>query len=153
MSSEEQLALIRTLTKMLHTSFYGSLYARREEGLFRSWQFCVEGANRIFKIGFPKLAERDLEETLAMLEKTGLYQNIELVKTDENKYKFKVGKCLFAGGANGIHKNLRNLDLPCILSLSVAGIPAFKNPTKKAYVYLSVLAEEGSETDDEKWTI
>jgi len=88
------------------------------------------------------------EDILSDLQKTGIYHDLEL-KRKGNGFTFKVGKCLFAGGEEGVHRQLGPLDVPCALALFVGGYIAKENPSRRVYAYPSIFNEEGSITEME----
>jgi hypothetical protein len=152
MSSEEQIKLMRELACMLHAAFFGTLYKlRKERGLFGVWEHATEGISYILAGYFTPLGDAKIEDVLLDLEKTGVYQDLKL-KRDGNKFTFKVGKCSFAGGEEGVHKQLSLLDMPCPLALFVGGYIARKNPSKRIYAYPTVYTEEGNITEMELLT-
>lgn len=146
MSEEEQLKNMRNLACVLHSTYFGTLQAlKKERGFFAVCELAVKGISDMLKGYFKFLEEKKITDILANLEKTGVYQNVEL-KQKGNKYIFKVGKCLFAGGGEGVHKMIKEIDMPCPIALFVGSCLAKQNPSKRIYVYPSVYEEEGTIT-------
>jgi len=137
---------------MLHGAFFGTLYElRKEKGLFGVWEYATKGISHILAGYLTPLGDAKIEDILLDLEKTGVYQGLEL-KHEGNKFTFKIGKCSFAGGKEGVHKQLSPLDMPCPFALFVGGYIARKNPSKRLYAYPSIYAEEGTTTEMELLT-
>jgi hypothetical protein len=152
MPSEEQIKLMRKLACMLHGAFFGTLYElRKEKGLFGVWEYATKGISHILAGYLTPLGNAEIEDILSDLEKTGVYQGLEL-KREENKFTFKIGKCSFAGGKEGVHKQLGPLDIPCPFALFVGGYIARRHPSKRLYAYPSIYTEEGTITEMELLT-
>ena len=123
---------------MLHSTYFGTLQAlRREEGFFSICELAVEGIDDMLKAYFNFLEAEDLADILEHLEKTGIYRDLEL-KQEGDRYLLKIGKCLFAGGEEGAHKKIKEIDLPCPISLFVSSYLAKQNPSKRVYAYPSI---------------
>lgn len=152
MSSKEQIQLMRKLACVLHGAFFGTLYEiRKEKGFFGVWEYATNGISCILAGYLTPLGNAKIEDILLDLEKTGIYQGLEL-KREGNKFTFKIGKCSFAEGEEGVHKQLSPLDMPCPLALFVGGYIAKENSSKRIYAYPSIYTEEGTMTEMELLT-
>lgn len=146
MSGEKQISNMKTLACILHSTYFGILQVlKKEKGFFGVCGLAVEGVSEMLKGYFTFLEEKKIPKILADLEKTDLYQNLEL-KQEGSKFLFKVGKCLFAGGEKGVHKRIKGIDMPCPIALFVSSCLAKQNPSKRIYVYPSVYEDEGTTT-------
>ena len=137
---------MRNLACVLHSTYFGTLQAlRKEKGFFAVCELSIRGIDDMLKAYFNFLEEKEVTDILAHLEKTGIYQNIELVQ-EGDRYLLKIGKCLFAGGEEGVHKKIKGIDMPCPIALFVSSCLAKQHPSKRIYAYPSSYDEEGATT-------
>lgn len=153
MVSEEQIKLMRKLACVLHSVLFGSLCElKKEKGFFGVWEHVTRGISHLLGGYLTSLSNANIEDILSDLQETGLYKGLEL-KREGNKFTFKVEKCLFAGGEEGVHKQLKPLDVSCPLALFIGGHIAKENPSKRVYAYPSIFTEEGSIIEIELLTL
>lgn len=146
MSDEDQLRNVRNLAGMLHSTYFGTVQAlKKERGFFAVCEMSVKGIVDMLEGYFNFLEMEEITDISANLESTGLYQNVQL-KREGDKYLFTIGKCMFAGGEEGVHRKIKGIDIPCPIALFVASHLAKRNPSKRIYVYPSVYEEEGITT-------
>lgn len=148
MSSEEETMHIRDLACLFHSTFFGVFYALKEEcGFFNGCDYAIGRINAL-NLYLKFIESKKIKEILRDLERTGIYQGLEL-KHDRDKVVFRIERCSFAGGEEGIHEKLRIIDIPCPLALFVGAYLAGQNPSKKIYVYPTVYDKEGCTTEME----
>ena len=137
---------MRDLACMLHSTYYGVLQAlRKEKGLFAICELSIKGIDEMLKVYFNFLENKSLPEIITYLENTGIYKDIELTQNDD-KFILDIGKCLFAGGKEGVHNTITGIDMPCPVALFISSCIVKENPSKKIYIYPSDYSEEGVTT-------
>lgn len=103
--SDGDIRTLRTLTCILHSSYFGTMLAlRREKGFFSAYELAIKGIINMLEGYFSFLETKKIQEILKYLERTELYEDIKLIKEKDDLYLLIIGKCLFAGGENGVHK-------------------------------------------------
>lgn len=148
MSSEEEASSMRDLACMLHSAFFGVFGALKDEyGFFGGCDYAIERINAL-NLYLKFIESKDVKEILRGLERTGIYQGLELRREGDAIF-FTIGRCSFAGGEEGIHEKLRKIDVPCPLALFVGAYLAGRNPSRKIYVYPTVYDKEGCTTEME----
>lgn len=146
-SEDEQMADMRNLAAMLHSVYFGTLLAlKKEKSLFEVYEVAINGIGDMLGGYFNLLEAKGLEEVMESLEKTGIYNDLQLEKVGEGSYLFKIGECKFAGGEEGVHKNIKGIDMPCPLALFVGSVLAKEDPSKKPYIYPTTYEDESSST-------
>ena len=146
MTQEEQLANMRNLACVLHGVYFGAFQALKgEREFFDAYGIAIQSVNDTLGSYFKQLEKKDVDILISDLERTGLYQGLELRKKG-NKYIFTIRKCLFAGGEGGVHASIKGIDLPCPIALAIASAFSRQNPEKKAFIYPSVYEPEGTVT-------
>jgi len=146
MTQDEQLHDMRCLAAMLHSVYFGTLEAlKRDKEFFDIYEIAVQGVNDTVGSYFGQLGEKDVPTILSELEKTGLYQGLDL-RQKGDKFIFTIKKCLFAGGKEGVHYGIKGIDLPCPIALAVGAALGRQDPKKKIYVYPSAYEPEGTVT-------
>ncbi|RLG90584.1 hypothetical protein DRO34_05380 [Candidatus Bathyarchaeota archaeon] len=146
--------LVKFMCCSMHSTFFAVFTAVKERlGFFGCWEASLKA---IDEMGFNCLefVEGDtLQEKLRTLEKYGFFQGMTL-KREGNKFIFKIDKCQFAGGKEGIHKNIleHKIEAPCPLTLIIAQFLKQANPRKRLYVYPTVFTEWGAKTEIELLT-
>ncbi len=146
MSSDEQIRTMRNLACMLHSAYFSTVKNSKEaSGLFASLNSLVKGISSNSNKYAESITKKNIETIIADLEKTGLYQCIEATETWKG-YEIKIEKCLFAGGEDGVHNQLRPVDVPCIVAYSIAQFIAQTNTEKRVYIHPSAYNEEGTQT-------
>lgn len=146
MAKEDRLEDMRHLACILHGVYFGTFQALKEEkDFFDVYEIAIRGVNSTVESYFKHLQRKDVKSIISELEKSGLYQGLELKQKGE-KYTFNIGKCLFAGGENGVHSSIKGIDIPCPIALAVCATISKENPDKRMYVYPSVYEPEGSVT-------
>jgi len=146
MTQEDQSKNIKCLASILHSVYFGTLQAlKSEKEFFDVYGVTIESVNDTVGNYFKQLQQKDLKEIISDLEKTGLYQGLELRQKGDN-YIFTIKKCLFAVGEGGVHSSIKGIDLPCPMALAVAATLSRQNPGKKIFVYPSVYEPEGTVT-------
>lgn len=134
---------------MLHSAYFSTVSNSKEAaGLFGSMNSLVKGISTGPNKYATSITKKDINTIIADLEKTGLYQGIEVKETYKG-FKVKIGKCLFAGGEDGVHKQLKPVDVPCPIAYSIAQFIDPKNPNEKIYLQPSTYDEEGTSTSIE----
>jgi hypothetical protein len=137
---------MRNMACMLHSTYFGVLQAlRKEKGLFAICELSIKGIDEMLKAYFNFLEDKSVPEIIAQLESTGIYQNLELVKNGDS-YMLDIGKCMFAGGNEGVHGTIKGIDMPCPIALFISSCLAKENPLKRIYIYPSVYDEDGVTT-------
>ena len=137
---------MKDLACMLHSTYFGTLQAlRKEKSLFAICELSIKGIDEMLKAYFNFLDEKNIPEILEHLESTGIYQELTLSNTGE-KYILDIGKCMFAGGEDGVHSTITGIDIPCPIALFMASCLVKENPGKKIYIYPSVYDEWGAVT-------
>ena len=146
-SEEEQMADMRTLASILHSVYFGTLSAlKKEKSFFEVYEIALNGIGDMLGGYFNLLEAKELEEVMESLEKTGIYNDLQLEEMGEGSYLFKIGECKFAGGEGGVHKSIKGIDMPCPLALFIGSVLAKQDPLKKTYVYPTVYDENSSST-------
>ena len=146
MTGEEELDKMRSLACVLHGVYFGTFQAlKKDRNFFDAHEVAIRGINSTVESYFKHLKQADVADLMMELERTGLYKGLELRKNGD-KYSFIIRKCLFAGGEEGVHSQIKGIDLPCPISLAIGAALYRKNPDRKIYVYPSVYEPEGSIT-------
>jgi len=146
MSQEDQLKNMRCLAAMLHSVYFGTLQALKgEKEFFDVYEIAIRSVNDTVGSYFKQLQKKDLDELVSDLEKTGLYQGLEL-RQKGDKYILTIKKCSFAGGEGGVHSTIKGIDPPCPIALAIGAALSRRNPSKRIYVYPSVYEPEGTVT-------
>jgi hypothetical protein len=145
-SENEQMANMRNLASILHSVYFGTLFAlKKEKSFFEVYEVAINGIGEMLGGYFNLLEAQEIEEIIENLENTGLYNEVQLDEVEEGSYLFKIGECKFAGG-EGVHKNIKGIDMPCPLALFVGSVLAKQDSSKKIYVYPTVYDDESSST-------
>ncbi len=146
MTQEDQIRNMRCLAAILHSVYFGTFKAlKHDKEFFDVYEMAVQGVNDTVGSYFSQLSDKDLPTVLSELEKTGLYQGLDL-KRKGDKFIFTIGKCLFAGGEEGVHFGIKGIDLPCPIALAIGSAISRQNSGKKVYVYPSVYEPDGTVT-------
>ena len=146
-SEDEQMADMRNLASILHSVYFGTLFAlKKEKSFFEVYEIAIKGIGDMLGGYFNPLEAKGLDEVMESLGKTGIYNDLELEEVGEDSYVFKIGECKFAGGEEGVHKEIKGIDMPCPLALFIGSVLAKQDPTKKPYIYPTVYDEESSTT-------
>ena len=146
MSQEDQLRSVRSLAAMLHSVYFGTLQALKgEKEFFDIYEVAIESVNDTVGSYYRQLQKKSVDQLLTELEKTGLYEGLEL-KQKGDKYIFTIKKCSFAGGEGGVHSSIKGIDLPCPIALALGAALSRQQPGKRVYVYPSVYESEGTVT-------
>jgi hypothetical protein len=149
LNEKDQLIGMKNLACMLHSTYFGTLQAlRKEKGFFASCELAEKGISEMLEAYFHLLESWKIPDILKTLEETDLYTDLK-IKQEGDTYFFEIGKCLFAGGEKGVHKTIKNIDLPCPIALFVAACISRENPSKKIYIYPSSYDEDGTITQIE----
>ena len=148
MSEKRMEEHLKSLACLLHSAFFGVFSALKEEfGFFEAWNRAINRINAL-NLYLEFIEDKDLEDLFRELEKTGIYEGLEL-KQEGNKITFKIGKCLFANSKDGVHQKLRLVDIPCPLALFFGTYLARQYRPMKVYAYPTAYDKEGSTTDIE----
>ncbi len=146
MTQEEQLANMRSLACTLHGVYFGAFHALKgEKEFFEVYGIAIESVNDTVGNYFRQLEKKEVDTIISDLERTGLYQGLELQRKGD-KYIFTIRKCLFAGGEAGVHASIKGIDLPCPIALAIGAAFSRQNPEKKVFIYPSVYEPEGTVT-------
>ncbi len=146
-SEDEQMTDMRNLACILHSVYFGTLLAlKKEKSFFEVYEVAINGVGDMLGGYFNLLEAKGLEEVMESLEKTGIYNDVQLEEMGEGSYLFKIGDCKFAGGEEGVHKSVKGIDMPCPLALFVGSVLAKQDPSKKIYIYPTVYDDESSST-------
>jgi hypothetical protein len=146
-SEEEQMADMRNLAAILHSVYFGTLSAlKKEKSFFEVYEIAIKGIGDMLGGYFNLLEAKGLEEVIESLEKTGIYNDLQLEEVSKGSYLFKIGECKFAGGEAGVHKGIKGIDMPRPLALFVGSILAKEDPSKKIYIYPTVYDDDSSST-------
>ncbi len=146
-SEKEQMADMRNLASILHSVYFGTLLAlKKEKSFFEVYEVAINGVGDMLGGYFNLLEAKGLEEVMESLEKTGIYNDVQLEEVGEDSYLFKIGECKFAGGEGGVHKVIKGIDMPCPLALFIGSVLAKQDPSKKTYIYPTVYDDDSSST-------
>ncbi len=84
MTDEEQTRTLRNYACLLHSTYFSVVRESRDtEGLFGSLEQLIKGISIGSDKYITSLTERDVEAIKAILEKTGIYQDIEVTETSK----------------------------------------------------------------------
>jgi hypothetical protein len=146
-SEDEQMTSMRNLASILHSVYFGTLHAlKKEKSFFEVYEVAINGISDMLGGYFNLLEAQELDEVMENLEKTGIYNDLQLEEVGEDSYLFKIGDCKFAGGEEGVHQNVQGIDMPCPLALFVGSVLAKQDPSKKIYIYPTVYEDDSSST-------
>ena len=146
-SEEEQMANMQNLASILHSVYFGTLSAlKKETSFFEVYEVAINGIGEMLGGYFNLLEVKELEEVMESLEETGIYNDLQLEEVGEDSYLFKIGECKFAGGEAGVHKGIKEIDMPCPLALFVGSVLVKNEPSKKIYIYPTVYDDDSSST-------
>jgi hypothetical protein len=141
------MANMRNLASILHSVYFGTLFVlKKEKSFFEVYEVAIKGIGNMLGGYFNPLEATGLDEILKSLGKTGIYNDLQLQEVGEGSYVFKIGDCKFAGGKEGVHNEIKGIDMPCPLALFIGSVLAKQDPTKKPYIYPTVYGEESSIT-------
>jgi hypothetical protein len=78
---------------MLHSVYFGTLEAlKQDKEFFDIYEIAVQGVNDTVGSYFSQIGEKDVSTILSNLEKTGLYQGLDL-RQKGDKFIFTIKKC------------------------------------------------------------
>jgi hypothetical protein len=146
-SENDQMANMKNLASILHSVYFGTLLAlKKENSFFEVYEVAINGIGDMLGGYFNLLEAQEIDEVMESLEKTGIYNEVQLVEVGDGSYLFKIGECKFAGGEGGVHKSVKGIDMPCPLALFVGSVLAKQDPSKKPYIYPTVYDDDSSST-------
>jgi len=131
-SEEEQMADMRNLAAILHSVYFGTLSAlKKEKSFFEVYEVAINGIGDMLGGYFNLLEAKGLEEVIESLEKTGIYNDLQLEEVSKDSYLFKIGDCKFAGGEAGVHKGIKGIDMHAPWRYSSAPSSQKRTPRRK----------------------